>query len=68
MHRSYHPHCSDDTLTVADPGFPIGGVDPFGRHGPLMQVLFSKNVCQNERIGSHRGCMPGMPPRSANDL
>ena len=23
--------------------------------GPPMQVLFSENVCKNERIGSHRG-------------
>ena len=26
-----------------------------GGHGPPMQALFSENVCQNERIESHRG-------------
>ena len=51
-------------MTVADPGFPVGGgVHPLGGHGPPMQVLFSENVCENERIGSHRGRRaPGMPP------
>ena len=28
---------------------------PLGGHGPLVWVLFSENVCDNERIGSHRG-------------
>ena len=43
-------------ITGADPGFPVGGVDPFwGGHGPPMQALFSENVCGNERIGSHGG-------------
>ena len=35
--------------TVADPGFPVGG------RGPPTWVLFGKNVCENERIWSHRG-------------
>ena len=50
--------------TVADPGFPVGGGGP----GPPTRVLFGKNVCQNERIGSRRGGgrAPGTPPRSAN--
>ena len=56
---------------MADPGFPVGGggLGPIGGHGPLMQVLFGENVCENERIGSRRGWRaPGMPPpRSAND-
>ena len=53
-------------LTVADPGFPIGGVHPLGGggHGPPMQALFDENVCENERIGSHRGLhAPSMPPQ-----
>ena len=34
-----------------------------GGRGPPMQVLFSENVCENKRIGSHRGwCAPGTPP------
>ena len=44
-----------------------GGVDPLGGHGPPMWVLFGKNVCENERIGSRRGGVrPARPPRSAN--
>ena len=47
--------------TVVDPGFSIGW------RGPLMWVLFGKNVCENEIIGSHNGGhVPSMPPRSAN--
>ena len=57
-------------ISVADPGFPVGGgVHPLGGHGPLMRALFSENVCETERIGSHRGWRaPGTPPlRSANE-
>ena len=38
--------------------------------GPPTQVLFGENVCENERIGSHKGWRaPGTPPpRSANAL
>ena len=35
--------------------FPWGGLDPLGGCGPLMRVLYGENVCENERIGSHRG-------------
>ena len=46
------------SVTVSDPGFPVGG----GR-GPLTLALFGENVCKNERIGSHRGCVcPAHPP------
>ena len=50
---------------MTDPGFPVGGggVHPLGGHGPPMWVLFAKNVCENERIGSHGGGhAPGTPP------
>ena len=48
-------------ISVADPGFPVGG------RGPPTWAPFGENVCENERIGSHRGwCVPGTPPRSAN--
>ena len=45
-----------------------GAVHPLGGHRPPMRVLFGENVCENERIGSHRGWRAsGMPPlRSAN--
>ena len=45
-------------------------MDPFwgGGHGPPMQVLFGENICENERIGSCRGCAPeNFVCRSAND-
>ena len=56
--------------SVADPGFPVGGVDPLGGRGRLTWALFTKNVCKNERIGSHGGGgrAPGTFPRSANDI
>ena len=48
---------------VADPGFPVGGVHPLGGHGPPTWALFGVNVCENERIGSHRGWRArGTPP------
>ena len=44
-----------------------GGVHPLGGRGPPMWALFGENICENERIGSHRGWRaPGTPPRSAN--
>ena len=37
---------------MADPGFPVGGMDLLGgRVDPLMWALFGKNVCENKRIG-----------------
>ena len=50
---------------MADPGFPVGGrCAPMGGRGPPMQVLFGENVCENKRIGSHRGWrVPGTPPQ-----
>ena len=48
---------------------PWGGAEPLGRCQPLTWVLFGKNVCENERIGSCWG-EGGMhwwhPPGSAN--
>ena len=41
---------------VADPGFPVGG------RGPPMRALFTKNACENERIGSRRGACAGHAP------
>ena len=40
-----------------------GGMHPLGGRGPLTWALFSENVCENERIGSHRGaCARHAPP------
>ena len=47
---------------VVDPGFPEGGSRPVGGRRPLMQALFSENVCENERIGSRgRGVARARP-------
>ena len=46
--------------------FPCGGRAPTGGCGPPTWVLFGENACENERIGSNRGRVPGTPPRSAN--
>ena len=52
---------------MADPGFPVGGVDPLGGCEPPTRVLFGQNVCENKRIGSSSGACAGHdPPRSAN--
>ena len=52
--------------SVADPGFPIGGMDPSGECGPLTGALFGENVCENERIGSVGGVYrPLYPPMGA---
>ena len=45
----------------ADPGFSVGGADPFSGEGrgPPMRVLFGENVCENEKIGSRWGACAG---------
>ena len=62
--------CSSQcSIPVADPGFPVGGVNLLGGHQPLTWVLFGENVCEKERIWSCRGVggrAAGTPPRSAN--
>ena len=50
------------TLTVADPGFPVGEC------GLPRRVRFENFVYQNERIGTLRGACAGhAPSRSANE-
>ena len=46
--------------TVADPGIPEGGYQL-----PIW-LRFTKCVCQNERIGTLGGHVPGAPPGSTN--
>ena len=55
-------------LSVADPGFPVGGRAPsrLGGCQPPMWVLFGKNICENERIGSRWGGAPAVSPGSTN--
>ena len=53
-------------VSVADPGFPVGGRGPIRGHGPPIRALFGENVCENERVGSCRGRAPGTPPRCTN--
>ena len=51
-------------ISVADPGFPVGGRGPRrGVRGPPKRLHFENFACQNERIWTRRG---GAPPRSAN--
>ena len=46
-----------------DPGFSVGGAwTHFGGFWPPTWALFSKNVFENERIGSCRGASAGTPP------
>ena len=54
--KSYMHNDRWELLSVADPGFPVGGRGPVtGGHGPPTQALFTKNVGENERIGFHGG-------------
>ena len=49
--------------------FPFGGgADPLGRAptSSWMCMLFIKNICENERIGSCWGHVPAAPPGSTN--
>ena len=47
---------------VADPGFPVGGVDLAGGRGLPRRLHFVKFECRNKRIGSLRGGRaPGAP-------
>ena len=47
---------------MEDPGFSVVGLHPLGGRGPLTWALFGENVCENKRIGSHRGRAQGTPP------
>ena len=51
-------------ISVADPGFPVGGRGPRRRGcGLPKQLRFENFVCQNERIGTRRGGgATGAPP------
>ena len=56
LHRAYR--CTGvGTIAVADPGFPVGGVDLVGGCGLQRRLRFVKFLCQNERIGSLRECL-----------
>ena len=46
-------------LTVADPGFPVGGADLIGGHQLLRRLHFEKFVCQNKRIWTLGGARAG---------
>ena len=41
-------------FAVVDLGFPVGGAWTHWGCGPPMWALLTENVCENERIGSHR--------------
>ena len=44
-----------------------GGTDPLSGHRPLTLALLDRNMCENERIGSHWGVLV-VPPGSTNDF
>ena len=55
--------------TVADPGFPVGGVDLVregvdSRGGYVSKILYVKTK-ESRPLG---GRVPGTPPRSANEM
>ena len=54
--------CTSNHKAVADPGFPVGGVDLVGGRGLPRWLRFENFVCQNERIWTLRGRAPGTPP------
>ena len=54
------------SCSVADPGFPVGGVDLVEGHRLPRQLRFENFVYQNERICTLGGRVPGTPPRSNN--
>ena len=58
------------SFTGADPGFPVGVMDPSWGVWTPMRAHFGENVCGNERIGSRsRGHGPeNFVSRSANAL
>ena len=67
----YHKSAAD-SLTVADPGFPVGGgggADPLAGRQPQTHTLFGENVCKNEIDpvgGGGGGARRRRPPGSAH--
>ena len=55
-------------ITVADPGFLVGGTDLVEGFLLPRQLRFENCVCQNVRIWTLRGHAPVMSPESANAL
>ena len=54
-------------MTVADPGFPRGDVNPRGGSTNLLFVnIFAKNCMEMKEIGSSGGTRIYRPPRPAN--
>ena len=48
--------------SVADPGFPVGGIDPLGGHGPLTRPLFTENHAEMKELGPVGGMCQARPP------
>ena len=53
-------------MAVADPGFPVGGVDPLGGHGPRHGCLLPKMYAKTKELGPVGGVCRARPARSAN--
>ena len=59
----------DFVVAVADPGFPVRGVDLVVGCGLPRRLPFENFVCQNKGIWTLRGRAPDTPPpKSANAL
>ena len=54
---------------VADPGFPMGGVDPlWGGMDPQHGCFSVKMYVKMKELGPVGGVRPARPPRSANEI
>ena len=49
-------------FAVADPGFPVGGMDLVGGRGLPRHLRFEKFACQNEGIETLGGVRRARPP------
>ena len=57
------------SLTVADPGFPVGGEDRLEGHGPPTQCFLMKMYAKTKDLGPlRRVCAGHAPLRFANDF
>ena len=55
-------------MSVADPGFPVGGMHPLGGGMDLQRGHFLvKMYAKMKELGPIGGRAPDTPPRSAND-
>ena len=67
VHASMHIYCT--AITVADPGFPVGGgVNPLGGVDLQCGCFLAKMYAKMIKLGPIGGHASSTPPRSANAL